>query len=88
MSSGVISSCVSAWSVEDMNIVVPFVKSADNDADFFTKPLAPNVFFAMRNRIMNHDVRTEALAAAAVPALVAALSRDAPPPEVVWRLGA
>ena len=38
--------------VEAGRIVVPFVKSADNIADFFTKPLAPAQFVAMRNRIM------------------------------------
>ena len=39
--------------VEDGDIVVPFVKSAENLADFFTKPLPPKVFFAMRDAIMN-----------------------------------
>ena len=39
--------------VEAGRIVVPFVSSADNLADFFTKPLAADVFFAMRDRIMN-----------------------------------
>ena len=39
--------------VEAGRIVVPFVASADNLADFFTKPLAADVFFAMRDRIMN-----------------------------------
>ena len=39
--------------VEDMKITVPFVASADNLADFFTKPLAARVFFPMRDRIMN-----------------------------------
>jgi hypothetical protein len=39
--------------VESGRIVVPFVASADNLADFFTKPLDKAMFFAMRNRIMN-----------------------------------
>ena len=39
--------------VEDMQITVPFVASADNIADFFTKHLAPKVFFPMRDIIMN-----------------------------------
>ena len=39
--------------VEDGKIVVPFVSSADNLADFFTKPLPPARFFALRDRIMN-----------------------------------
>lgn len=40
--------------VERMQIVVPFVSSHENLADFFTKPLPPKHFFALRNRIMNH----------------------------------
>ena len=40
--------------VENMQIVVPFVSTVDNIADFFTKPLSPKKFFAMRNMIMNH----------------------------------
>ena len=39
--------------VEDGKIVVPFVSSADNLADFFTKPLPASKFFALRDRIMN-----------------------------------
>ena len=39
--------------VEELRINVPFVASADNIADFFTKPLTPRIFFPMRNRIMN-----------------------------------
>ena len=39
--------------VENAQIVVPFVASADNLADFFTKPLPPKQFFALRDRIMN-----------------------------------
>ena len=34
--------------VESLEIVVPFVRSADNLADFFTKPLAARAFFAFR----------------------------------------
>ena len=41
--------------VEEGRIVVPFVKSADNLADFFTKPLAASVFFPMRDKIMGVD---------------------------------
>jgi transposase InsO family protein len=40
--------------VEDLQIVVPFVRSIDNLADFFTKPLPPRIFFPMRDVIMNH----------------------------------
>eukprot|EP00966_Prymnesium_polylepis_P256319 5921212-Prymnesium_polylepis.1 len=39
--------------VEDLRITVPFVATADNHADFFTKALKPNHFRAMRNVIMN-----------------------------------
>ena len=39
--------------VENLQIVVPFVRSLDNYADFFTKHLAPKHFFAMRDTIMN-----------------------------------
>ena len=40
--------------VEELQIVVPFVRSIDNLADFFTKPLPPRTFFPMRDVIMNH----------------------------------
>ena len=40
--------------VEDHRIVVPFVRSADNLADFFTKPLTTSTFFSLRNMIMGH----------------------------------
>ena len=39
--------------MEDGKIVVPFVSSVDNLADFFTKPLPPAKFFALRDKIMN-----------------------------------
>ena len=39
--------------VEAGRIVVPFVRSADNLADFFTKPLPARVFVRMRDAIMN-----------------------------------
>ena len=52
--------------VENLQIVVPFVATADNMADFFTKPLGPKQFFPLRNRIMNHDAREAAPAAVAV----------------------
>ena len=37
--------------VEQQRISVPFVKTTDNWADFFTKPLTPKHFTAMRNAI-------------------------------------
>lgn len=39
--------------VEDGKLVVPYVSSADNLADFFTKPLAPARFIALRDKIMS-----------------------------------
>ena len=39
--------------VESGRLVVPYVASADNLADFFTKALEGPKFFEMRNRIMN-----------------------------------
>ena len=39
--------------VEDLTLVVLFVRTVDNLADFFTKPLGPKTFFPMRDKIMN-----------------------------------
>ena len=39
--------------VENMQLRVPFVGTADNLADFFTKPLPSKQFFAMRDKLMN-----------------------------------
>ena len=40
--------------VESFEIEVPFVRTADNIADFFTKPMkSASQFHAMRKRIMN-----------------------------------
>ena len=39
--------------VERLEIRVPFVRTADNLADFFTKPLPSKQFFALRDIIMN-----------------------------------
>ena len=39
--------------VEKFEVSVPFVSTLNNWADFFTKPLKPKVFFAMRKIIMN-----------------------------------
>ena len=39
--------------VENMQLRVPYVKSVDNLADFFTKPLAKNDYFRMRDILMN-----------------------------------
>ena len=39
--------------VEDHTLCVRYVQSADNLADFFTKPLPPKTFFKLRDKIMN-----------------------------------
>ena len=39
--------------VEAHELVVPLIKTDDNPADFFTKPLAPKQFKYLRRRIMN-----------------------------------
>ena len=39
--------------LERGQIEVPYVKTAENLADFFTKPLAVKTFRAMRDKIMN-----------------------------------
>ena len=39
--------------VEALELRVPFVRTADNIADFFTKPLPGKTFFGMRGLIMN-----------------------------------
>ena len=39
--------------VESLEIEVPFVRTADNVADFFTKPFNANKFHTMRKIIMN-----------------------------------
>ena len=41
--------------VENMQIIVPYVESSDNLADFLTKPLEGKTFFRLRDRIMNVD---------------------------------
>ena len=46
--------------VEALELTVPLVPTADNYADFFTKPLNAKTFFRLRNIIMNipHDSTT------------------------------
>ena len=39
--------------VENMKINVPFVRTADNWADLFTKPLCARMFVPLRNLVMN-----------------------------------
>ena len=39
--------------IENGELVVPYVPSSANLADFFTKPLKPAPFFEMRDKIMN-----------------------------------
>ena len=44
--------------IEDGELVVPYVRSEANLADFFTKPLSGARFFELRDRIMNCDARS------------------------------
>ena len=39
--------------VEAMQLTVPYVSTADNEADFFTKPVPPHTFHRLRNKLMN-----------------------------------
>ena len=39
--------------VENNELVVPYVNTDENLADFFTKPLLAKKFFQMRAKIMN-----------------------------------
>ena len=39
--------------VEENLIEVPYVRTVDNLADFFTKPLSGDLFFSMQDQIMN-----------------------------------
>ena len=39
--------------VENGELIVPYVATDDNLADFFTKPLNAKRFFVLRNKIMN-----------------------------------
>ena len=48
--------------VESQQLVVPFVASADNLADMFTKALPPKQFFALRDRVMNVPLHERARA--------------------------
>ena len=51
--------------VESEELIVPFVSTTSNMADFFTKPLAGEQFYRLRNAIMNHPSRSESRAARA-----------------------
>lgn len=48
--------------VEKMELCVPYVRSADNLADFLTKPLSSKRFFALRALIMNEKIESHARA--------------------------
>ena len=45
--------------VEAFEIVVPFVPTAKNIADFFTKPVEPRKFYEFRAIAMNEPGRLE-----------------------------
>ena len=63
--------------VENEELIVPFVSTTANMADFFTKPLAGDAFFRLRNTIMNMPPRA-ASASRAARATAHARSPDAP----------
>ena len=46
--------------VEDFQVVVPYVNTHDNAADFFTKPLQPAKFYKFRAILMNENARPSA----------------------------
>ena len=48
--------------VENEELIVPFVCTTANMADFFTKPLAGDAFFRLRNAIMNLPPRSRSAA--------------------------
>ena len=58
--------------VEEKRVVVPFVSTHANMADFFTKPLSGKTFFRLRNAIMNVSPEERARASLARRALRAA----------------
>ena len=39
--------------VENLMLRVPYVNTVDNEADLFTKVLAPRVFYPLRDAVMN-----------------------------------
>ena len=49
---------------EAFELRVPLVGTADNYADFLTKPLPAKTFFALRRRIMNEPIPAPSAAAA------------------------
>ena len=54
--------------VESGELVVPYVKTDDNLADFFTKPLSAKRFFTLRNKIMNVPYHAMSSSSNATPA--------------------
>ena len=66
--------------VESLELEVPFVRTEDNIADFFTKPLDGKKFHAMRRLIMNEASvrgrRPTASEAARIRAYLASNTRD------------
>ena len=52
--------------VEAQELVVPLIKTDDNPADFFTKPVSSDKFFKFRGAIMNIDNGSSLSAAAAI----------------------
>ena len=48
--------------VESLELTVPFVRTADNLADFFTKPLQGEKFESFRNYLMGDYIRKDIIA--------------------------
>ena len=57
--------------VENHQLTIPFVKTVDNLADFFTKPLPAKTFFAMRDQLMNCAPQQGALSETTEPSRAA-----------------
>ena len=69
--------------VENEEIVVPYVRTVDNFADFFTKPIVRHNFFRMRDVIMNCDSRASKAAGRAMALRAIPERRMAPPAAAV-----
>ena len=69
--------------VKNEEIVVPYVRTVDNFADFFTMPIVGHNFFRMRDVIMNCDSRASKAAGRAMALRAIPERRMAPPAAAV-----
>jgi len=67
--------------VENEEIIVPYVRTVDNFADFFTKPIVGHNFFRMRDTIMNCDSRASKQAGRAMIMRTASECSPCVPPD-------